>query len=325
MRLKYWQAINLALMDAMTEDPTVILMGEDVGAPGGAFGASRGLRDRFGGTRVRDTPISELGIAGLSVGAAMAGLRPVAEIMFNDFLTLAMDPIVNQAAKLHFMTGGKALIPLVIRTMVATRSNTGPQHGQSLEAWLAHIPGLKVISPASPSDAYGLLRAAIADDGPVICYESLSLWGMQEDFEPASYRAGIGEALVRRTGEHVTLVASGSAVAAAEKACDIASSAGVAVELIDLRSLRPLDHATMMTSLRKTGRLVCVHDGVKQFGVSAEIAAWASEDAFGLLRAPTARVAAADSPPPFSSTLEALYYPTAERIAEACLSSARYS
>jgi acetoin:2,6-dichlorophenolindophenol oxidoreductase subunit beta len=321
--MRYWQAVNRALLDAMEADPSVVLVGEDVGAAGGPFGATRGLLDRFGATRVRDTPISELAIAGLGVGAAMAGLRPVVEIMFNDFLTLAMDPIVNQAAKLHFMTGGRAKVPLVIRTLVASRSSTGPQHGQSLEAWLAHVPGLKVVSSALPSDAYGLLRAAIADDNPVVVFESLSQWRSEEDFDPASTRTPIGTARIDRVGSHVTLVAWGSAFAAASKACEIAEAEGVDVELIDLRSLSPLDHRCLRQSLEKTGRLVCAYDGAKEFGIGAEIAAWASEEAFDLLHAPVARVAAPDSPPPFPPTLESYYFPTAARIAEACVAATR--
>jgi pyruvate/2-oxoglutarate/acetoin dehydrogenase E1 component len=313
--LRYWQAINQALAEEMERDPLVVLVGEDVGAPGGAFGATRGLRERFGPERVRDTPISELGIVGLGVGAALAGLRPVVEVMFNDFLTLALDQLANQAAKLRFMTGGRARVPLVVRTLVGAGKGTGPQHGQSLEAWFGHIPGLSVAMPATPADAYGLLRVAIRHDDPVVVFESLRQWNVRGEVTPGELPE-MGRAAVRRRGGDVTLVSLGGALSRAARACELAAAAEVDVELIDLRWLWPLDWACVESSLRKTGRLVVVHDAVGFLGPGAELAARAAER--GVLTAPVVRVVPPRTPVPFSPTLEAAYFAGAERIAAAC-------
>lgn len=318
-QLRYWQSINRALIEEMERDPAVVLLGEDVASPGGAFGATRGVLDRFGADRVRDTPISELALAGLGVGAAMTGLRPVVEVMFDDFLTLAMDQIVNQAAKLRFMTGGRAKVPLVIRTIVGAGRNTGPQHSQSLEAWFAHVPGLKVAVPATPQDARGLLKSAIRDDGPVLVFESLRLWSVRGEVDDSpDVVVPLGSAAVRRPGADLTLVAYGAALTRAERACEIAAESGLDVELIDLRTVQPLDYGTLRASLQKTGRLVVVHDAVKFLGVGAEVAAWAAEECFSSLRAPIQRVAAPLSPVPFAPELEEEYFPSAETILEAC-------
>jgi pyruvate dehydrogenase E1 component beta subunit len=318
-QLKYWQAINQALAEEMARDDRVVLIGEDVAAPGGAFSASRGLLARFGPDRVRDTPISELALAGIGVGAALAGARPIVEIMFSDFLTLAMDQIVNQAAKLRFMTGGRASVPLVIRTMVGAGRNTGPQHGQSLEAWFAHVPGLKVCCPSTPRDARGLLKAAIRDDNPVMVFESLALWGTRGEVPDEPELIPFGQAQVRRAGAGVTLVGIGGIMARAERAADRAAERGVDVEVIDLRTAQPLDVTTLRRSVEKTGRLVIVHDAVKFLGISAEIAAWAAEEAHGLLRAPVIRVGAPFSPVPFAPELESRYFPSVDVIVDALL------
>lgn len=315
--LRYWQAINLAIAAELDHDPSVIVIGEDVGTPGGAFGATRGLRDRFGGERVRDTPISELAITGVGVGAALSGLRPVIEIMFNDFLPLALDQLVNQAAKLSFMTAGRASVPLTVRAVVGSGRQTGPQHGQSLEAMLAHVPGLKVVMPGTPEDACGLLRSAIRDDNPVVVLESLRLWS--ERGPVSGDPVPIGQADVAMEGCDVTLVCNGGCRPRCIEAAAIASKAGVSVEVIDLRSIQPLDLETLRTSLSKTGHLVVSHDAVTFLGVGAEVAAWAAEEAFDLLRGPVRRVASPLSPVPFAPHLEADYFPTAERIAAACV------
>lgn len=325
-QVRYWQAINRALAEEMERDPSVILMGQDVGAPGGAFGATKGLYDRFGPERVRDTPISELAIVGVGVGAALTGSRPVVEIMFNDFTTLAMDQIANQAAKLRFMTGGRARVPLVIRTIVGSRRGTGPQHGQSLEAWFGHVPGLSVVMPSTPADARGLLKAAIRSDGPVVVMESLALWSTRGELgeDGDGDEAGLvplGKSALRREGADVTLVGIGSVMQAAMKAADLGADQGLQVEVIDLRSLWPLDTRLIRNSLERTGRLVVTHDAVGFLGPGAEVAAWAAEEAFALLRVPVRRVAPPRSPVPFSPSLEAEYFPTAERILQACRAS----
>jgi pyruvate dehydrogenase E1 component beta subunit len=323
--MRYWQAINRALVEEMERDPSVILLGQDVGAPGGAFGTTKGLYARFGPERVLDTPISELAIVGVGVGAALTGSRPVVEIMFNDFTTLAMDQIANQAAKLRFMTGGRARVPLVIRTIVGSRKGTGPQHGQSLESWFGHVPGLSVVMPSTTADARGLLKAAIRSDGPVIVMESLALWSTQdesgEDRDGDSGIVPLGTSVLRREGTDVTLVGIGPVMPTAMKAADLAAEQGLQVEVIDLRSLWPMDTQLVRQSLERTGRLVVTHDSVGFLGPGAEIAAWAAEEAFALLRAPVRRVAPVRSPVPFSPALEAEYFPTAERILQACQAS----
>jgi pyruvate dehydrogenase E1 component beta subunit len=324
--MRYWQAINRALVEEMERDASVILLGQDVGAPGGAFGATKGLFARFGPERVLDTPISELAIVGVGVGSALTGSRPVVEIMFNDFTTLAMDQIANQAAKLRFMTGGHARVPLVIRTIVGSRKGTGPQHGQSLESWFGHTPGLSVVMPSTPNDARGLLKAAIRSDGPVVVMESLALWSTRDELgeDRVGDDSGIvplGTSVVRREGADVTLVGIGPVMPAAMKAADLGAGQGLQIEVIDLRSLWPMDTQLIRQSLEHTGRLVVTHDSVGFLGPGAEIAAWAAEEAFALLRAPVRRVAPMRSPVPFSPALEAEYFPSAEKILHACQAS----
>jgi pyruvate/2-oxoglutarate/acetoin dehydrogenase E1 component len=312
--LKYWQAVNEALFEEMARDERVTLAGEDVAAPGGPFGASRGLLDKFGPWRVKDTPISEAVIAGLAVGAALAGLRPVVEIMFLDFMCLAMDQVVNQAAKVSYMSGGRQRLPLTIRTLCGAGRNNGPQHSQSLEAWLCHVPGLKVVWPSTPADAKGLLKSAIRDDNPVIVIDSLNLWTSKESVTEEEQLTPIGKAAVRRRGADATVVAVGSMVPRALAAAAQLATEGIDTEVIDLRTLSPLDRETILASVAKTHRLVIAHDAVKPFGFGSEIAAMVAEEALEELDARVRRVAAPWAPVPFSPPLEAAYYPQAPEI-----------
>lgn len=316
-QLKFWQAINHALRAEMARDPRVVIFGEDVGKIGGPFGASRGLLEAFGPQRVRDTPISEAAIVGVGLGAALNGLRPVAEVMFMDFVTLAMDQLVNQSAKMAYMSGGKMSVPLVVRTLCGAGRGTGPQHGQSLEAWLAHVPGLKVVWPSCPTDAKGLLQAAIRDDDPVVFVESLNLWNTREEVPDGDCALPIGKGVVRRAGRDVTVVAWGSAVPRALTAATDLARRGIEAEVLDLRSLSPLDEELVLGSLSRTGRLVVVHDAVAPFGPGAEIAALAASKGFAALKAPVVRVTAPFSPVPFAPELERVYFPQPEAIAGA--------
>ena len=315
--LRYLRAVNDALADAMAEDPTVILFGEDVGEAGGAFGASRGLRERFGPARVLDTPISEAAIAGAAVGAALSGLKPVVEIMFMDFTTLIMDALVNQAAKARFMFGGQRSVPMVVRTPHGGGLGAGPQHSQCLEAWFAHVPGLKVVCPADPASAYGLLRAAIRDPDPVIVVENKALYGMKAEVPDPLPAIAIGTAAVARAGRDVTIVAYGAAVRTALAAAETLAGEGVEAEVIDLRSLQPWDDAAVLASLRRTHRLVVVHEAVEAFGIGAEIAARMGDVGFDELDGPIVRVGAPFMPVPFSKGLEAAYLPSADAVQSA--------
>jgi pyruvate/2-oxoglutarate/acetoin dehydrogenase E1 component len=315
--LRYLRAVNMALGDAMADDPTVVLLGEDVSEAGGAFGASRGLRERFGATRVLDTPISEAAIAGAAVGAALSGLKPVLEIMFMDFTTLVMDAIVNQAAKARFMFGGQASLPLVLRTPHGGGLGAGPQHSQCLEAWFAHVPGLKVVCPSGPANAYGLLRAAIADPDPVIVVENKALYAMKAEAPDVLPTLAIGKAATARTGSDVTIVSYGAAVHTALQAADALEKDGVQAEVLDLQSLQPWDEAAVLASLAKTHRLVIVHEAVESFGVGAEIAARMADVGFDELDAPIVRVGAPFMPVPFSKTLENLYLPSPAGVCRA--------
>jgi len=316
-QLRYGQAVNLALADAMAADPSVIVLGEDIAAAGGSFKATRGLLERFGTARVRDTPISEAAIVGATVGAALSGLRPVVEIMFMDFVTLAMDAIVNQAAKARFMFGGQCSVPMVVRLPHGGGLNAGPQHSQCLEAWFAHVPGLKVVCPSSPADAYGLLRAAIDDPDPVIVVENKALYGQKGELADPPAAVSIGRAKVVRDGRDATLVAYGAAVATAMSAAATLGAEGIEVEVIDLRSLQPWDEATVLASIARTHRAIVVHEAVRAFGVGAEIAATIGEAGFDDLDAPVMRVGARFMPIAFSRSLEKRYLPDADAVVEA--------
>jgi pyruvate/2-oxoglutarate/acetoin dehydrogenase E1 component len=312
--LTYWQALQAALREAMQRDPRVFLMGEDIGSYGGAFGVTRGMLDEFGPARVRCTPISEASVVGAATGAALTGMRPVVEIMFMDFLTLAMDQLANHAAKFRYMYGPQARVPLVVRTPAGGGRCYGATHSQSLEAWLLHVPGLKVIAPATPADAKGLLAAAIDDDNPVICVEHKLLYATTGPVDEHAAAVPIGRALVRRSGADVTLVAYSYYVGVALQAADALAADGIDAEVIDLRSLVPMDTDLVLASVRKTGRLVCIEEGTRTGGVGAEIAARVAEHAYEYLDAPIRRVAAADTPIPFSPALEPLALPTQDDI-----------
>ncbi|MCR4522201.1 alpha-ketoacid dehydrogenase subunit beta [Bosea sp. 47.2.35] len=315
--MRYLRAINQALADAMAADPSVILLGEDVGEAGGSFGASRGLRDRFGADRVLDTPISEAALAGAAVGAALSGLRPVAEIMFMDFTTLVMDALVNQAAKARFMFGGQRSVPMVLRTPHGGGLGAGPQHSQCLEAWFAHVPGLKVVCPSDPASAYGLLRAAIADPDPVVFIEHKALYAMKGEVPDDAAVLPLGRAAILREGRDATIVAYGAAVHTALSAAKQLAEEGIEAEIVDLRSIQPWDEATVLASLSRTHRLVVVHEAVEAFGVGAEIVARMADIGFDELDGPILRVAAPFMPVPFSKGLETAYLPSPERVAAA--------
>lgn len=315
--LRYVRALNQALSDAMAADPSVIVFGEDIAAAGGPFGVTRGLLESYGADRVRDTPISEATIVGAAVGAAMTGLKPVVEIMFMDFVAIAMDAIVNQAAKARFMFGGQGSVPMVVRLPHGGGVSAGPQHSQCLEAWFAHVPGLKVVCPASVADAYGLMRAAIDDPDPVIMVENKALYARKEDVPDDLPTVEIGKARTARPGTDATIVAYGAAVHTALEAADTLTVEGVEVEVIDLRSLQPWDEAAVLESLSRTHRLVVAHEAVEAFGIGAEIAARMADIGFDELDGPIVRVGAPFMPVPFAKTLEQGYLPDAGRIADA--------
>ncbi|MBS1675904.1 MAG: alpha-ketoacid dehydrogenase subunit beta [Actinobacteria bacterium] len=319
--LKYWRAINEAMAEEMERDESVVLIGEDVGRPGGPYIATKGLYDRFGPTRVRDTPISESTLIGLATGGSMVGLRVIVEIMFLDFLTLAADQLVNHAAKVRSVSGGAFEVPMVMRTMCGAGKNTGPQHGQSLESWVAHIPGLKVVWPSNPADAKGLLKAAVRDPNPVVFIESLQLWASRGEVPEEETLVPIGAAAVPREGGDVTIVSWGGATPRALEAAEALDSRGVDAEVVDLRSLAPLDEETILGSVAKTGRLVVVHDAVRPFGGGAEIAALVAERRFDHLKAPVRRVTSQFAPVPFPPQLEDAYYPGTNDVVDACLAS----
>ena len=310
----YLEAITSTLAEAMRDDPRVLVIGEDV-AEGGPWGATAGLAEEFGAERVRNTPISEAAIAGIAVGAAQSGLRPVIEIMFVDFVTLALDQLVNQAAKAHFMSGGQLTVPLVLRTQGGAGQRGAAQHSQSLEAWLTHVPGLKVVMPATAGDAAGLLRAAIADPNPVVFVENRTLYYRREELEPGD--VPIGRAKVVRPGRDVTVVALSRLVHEALAAAEELAAEGIEVEVVDPRTLVPLDLETIVESVSRTHRLVVAHEAVVHGGFGAEIAAQVQSAAFDELDAPIARVGAPFAPIPFSPPLEDAYLPGADEIVAA--------
>ncbi|MER3455756.1 MAG: alpha-ketoacid dehydrogenase subunit beta [candidate division GAL15 bacterium] len=309
------QAIREALAEEMRRDPRVFILGEDVAEAGTPFRVLSGLVQEFGPQRVVDTPISEAGFVGIAVGAAMTGLRPVVDIMFGDFLTLAMDQIVNQAAKVHYMSGGKLKVPLVIRTTLGATRRSAAQHSQSLHAWFSHIPGLKVALPSTPYDAKGLLKTAIRDDNPVLFFEDKMMYQVKGPVPEGEYTIPFGVADVKRPGRHVTLVATSSMVYVALEAAELLQQEGIEAEVVDPRTTVPLDVDTLVRSARKTGRVVVVDEGHRRYGVTAEIAAVIAEEAFYDLEAPVRRVAALDVPVPFSPVLEDQTVPTPQQVA----------
>lgn len=312
---RYIRAISEALNEEMARDENVFVIGEDVGGPGGAFSATKGLLETYGERRVRDTPISESAVIGLAIGAAAEGLRPVAEIMFADFLTVCMDQIVNQLAKTRYMFGGMYTLPVVIRAPGGGGLNAGPQHSQCLEAWFAHIPGLKVVMPATPYDAKGLLKSAIRDDNPIIFLENKALYSSKGEIPDEEYLVPLGKADVKRAGKDVTVVAASRMVHEALAAAKTLSDDGIDVEVVDLRTISPLDKETIFDSVEKTSRLVVAHEAVKAFGIGAEISAMVSEEMLDYLDAPVLRVGAPFVPVPFN--LEKYYLPNAEDVVKA--------
>jgi acetoin:2,6-dichlorophenolindophenol oxidoreductase subunit beta len=312
-----WALID-AIREEMERDRNVFLIGEDVGAAGGAFGGSRGLFEAFGPMRVRDTPISEEIIVGLGVGAAMAGKRPIVEVMFMDFLGLCLDQIANQAAKTRYLYRGALPMPLVVRTLVAAEMGIGPHHSQSLEAWVGHVPGLKVVMPSTPRDAKGLLKAAIRDDGPVVFVEHLALHRMKEEVpDDEDALVPIGVADVKRTGRDVTVVASGLMVGKALQAADLLAREGIEIEVVDPRTISPLDTDTIVASVRRTNRALVVTSAHKHFGFGAEVASEISSRAFYDLDVPVRCLAPPFTPQPFGKGFETFLHPNAERIAAA--------
>lgn len=312
----FLEAVRSGLAEEMQRDSSVYIFGEDV-ALGGPFGATAGLAETFGANRVVNTPISEGTVMGLAIGAATAGLRPVVEIMFIDFITLALDQLVNHAAKLHYMSGGQLKIPLTVRVQCGISGAMGAHHSQSLEAWLAHVPGLKVVMPGAPADAKGLLKSAVRDDNPVIFIEHRALYRLKGEVPDGEQTVPLGRARLLRSGDHATLVALASTIAPALAAAEDLSNEGVSLEVIDLLSLSPLDIATIANSVKKTGRLVVVHEAVEQCGIGAEIVARVQEEVFYYLDSPMVRVAAPSAPVPASPKLEAHFLPDKNRIVDA--------
>lgn len=324
--LSYAQAIQEAMAIAMESDERVFLMGEDIGVYGGAFQVTGDLVERFGADRVIDTPISELGGAGVAVGAAVTGLRPIFEFQFSDFATLAMEQIVNQAAKMRYMLGGAVSVPVVMRFPAGSGTGAAAQHSQSLEAWLGHVPGLKVIQPATPHDAKGMLLAAVADPDPVMIFEHKLLYKTKGPVPEGYYTVPIGKAAIRREGRDLTIVATSIMVHKALEAANVLADEGIDVEVVDLRTVRPMDKETVIESVKKTSRLLCVYEGVKTLGVGAEVSAMIAEsEAFDFLDAPIVRLGGAETPIPYNPELEKATVPQVPDILAAARNLAKGS
>ena len=316
--LSYAQAIQEAMAVAMEQDERVVLMGEDIGVYGGAFQVTGDLIERFGPDRVMDTPISELGGAGVAVGAAVTGLRPIFEFQFSDFAALAMEQIVNQAAKMRYMLGGAVSVPVVMRFPAGSGTGAAAQHSQSLEAWLGHVPGLKVVQPATPYDAKGLLLAAVADPDPMMIFEHKLLYKMKGPVPEGHYTVPIGKAETRREGRDLTIVATGIMVHKSLEAAAKLEEEGIDVEVIDLRSIRPIDKEAVIASVKKTSRLLTVYEAVKTLGIGAEISALIAEsEAFDYLDAPIVRLGGAETPIPYNPDLEKATVPQTPAIINA--------
>jgi pyruvate dehydrogenase E1 component beta subunit len=309
----YLDAIRTGLEEELRRDSSVYIFGEDV-ALGGPFGVTKGLAETFGVNRLVNTPISEATVMGIAIGAASAGLRPVIEIMFIDFITLAMDQLVNHAAKLHYMSGGQLKIPLTVRVQCGISGAMGAHHSQSLESWLAHVPGLKVVMPANPADAKGLLKSAIRDDNPVVFIEHRGLYWSKGEVPAGEAIVPIGKASVVRQGEQITIVALSSMVGPALAAAKELDAEGISVQVIDPRTVSPLDIETISNSVKKTGRVIVAHEAVEQGGIGAEIVARIQQEAFYYLDSPIARVAAPFAPVPAGPTLEKQFLPSKEKI-----------
>ncbi|WP_376791007.1 alpha-ketoacid dehydrogenase subunit beta [Thermoflexus sp.] len=311
------EAIREALAEEMRRDPGVFIIGEDVAEAGTPFKVLKGLVEEFGPQRVIDAPISEAGFTGIAVGAAMTGMRPVVDIMFGDFLTLAMDQIVNQAAKVHYMSGGRWRAPIVIRATMGATLRKAAQHSQSLHAWFAHIPGLKVVLPSTPYDAKGLLKTAIRDDNPVLFFENKAIYSTRGHVPAEEYTIPFGVADIKREGRDLTIVATSRMVQVALEAAEQLAELGIEAEVVDPRTLVPLDRRTLIESAKKTGRVIILDEGHQSYGVAAELAAAITEGAFYYLDAPVVRLGAMDVPIPFSPPLEDLTVPDSEKVVAA--------
>jgi len=312
--LTFAEAIREALAEEMRRDTRVIILGEDVAEAGTPFKVLSGLVEEFGTTRVIDTPISEAGFTGLAVGAAMTGMRPVVDIMFGDFLTLTMDQMVNQAAKVHYMSGGHLKVPMVLRTTLGATRRSAAQHSQSLHVWFSHIPGLKVVMPSTPYDAKGLLKSAIRDENPVAFFEDKMMYKLTGPVPAEDYTVPLGVADIKRAGTDITLVATSSMVHTALAAARLLDEVGISAEVVDPRTTSPLDRDTLIESVKKTSRAIVVDEGHEQYGVTAEIAAVIAEGAFYHLDAPVRRLGAMDVPVPFSPPLEDVTVPTERTV-----------
>jgi pyruvate/2-oxoglutarate/acetoin dehydrogenase E1 component len=316
-KISFAQAIREALDEEMERDEQVFLIGEDIGPSGGVFGVTKGLWDSYGEDRIYDTPISEEAVVGAAVGASLVGARPVVEIMFGDFVTLAMDMVVNQAAKTHYMTGGRLSCPLVIRMITGTAGATAAQHSQSLESWFTHTPGVKVVAPAMPSDAKALMKAAIRDPDPVLFFEHKLLYNFKEEVADVVDDVPLGKSRVAREGSDVTVVSYAKTLHDALDAASLLEGEGVSVEVLDLRSLVPLDRDGLKESLQKTRRLVIAHEAPRRTGFGAEIAALVSEEFWDLLEGPIVRVCGENTPVPYAPELENFVLPGSDHIARA--------
>ena len=314
--LTYADALREALREEMLRDPNVILLGEEIGVFQGVYKVTRGLLEEFGPERVRDTPISEAAIAGAAVGLALTGLKPVAEIMYMDFLPICMDQLATQAAKMRFMSGGQLKVPLVLRTQYSLGRQHGSQHSQFTPAWFLQVPGLRIVLPSNPHDAKGLLKSCIRDPNPVLFVESGLLYRTKGPVPEEEYTIPLGQAEVKRKGDDITIVGLSRQVGEALTAATKLEQTGISAEVIDVRTLQPLDLKTIVESVKRTSRLIIASDDVKTGGVGAEISASVSENAFGYLDAPIARIACPDTPIPFSPQLEQLYIPNADKIVE---------
>ena len=314
--LTFGQAIKEAIAEEMRRDSRIFVIGEDVAEAGTPFKVLLGLVDEFGPERIIDSPISEAGIAGIGVGAAMTGMRPIVDIMFGDFTTLVMDQMVNQAAKIHYMSGGKLKVPMVLRTTMGASRRSAAQHSQSLHAWLSHVPGLKVAIPATPYDAKGLMKAAIRDENPVAIYEDKMSYSIKGPVPEEEYVIPLGVAEVKRTGEDITLVATSSMVYVALAAAEKLAAIGISAEVVDPRTTTPLDTATLIASAKKTSRVIVIDEGYQQYGVTGEMASVIADGAFYWLDAPVKRMGAMHVPIPFSPVLEDQTVPTADQVVE---------
>ena len=314
--ITFGQAINEAMTEELRRDPRVFIIGEDVAEAGTTFKVLSGLVQEFGPQRIIDSPISEAGITGIGVGAAMTGMRPVVDIMFGDFITLAMDQIVNQAAKIHYMSGGKLQVPLVVRATLGATRRSAAQHSQSLHAWVSHVPGLKVALPSTPYDAKGLLKTAIRDDNPVVFFEDKMMYQVKGSVPEEEYAIPFGVADIKRLGTDITLVATSSMVYVALAAADMLAEVEISAEVVDPRTTAPLDKDTLIESAKKTSRVIVIDEGYERYGVTAEIASVITDGAFYYLDAPVKRMGAMDVPVPFSPVLEDLTVPTPESVTE---------